>query len=143
MNSAFASAQRLLARREHGAKELRDKLLQKGHRASEVDQVINECQRLGLQSDLRFAESVCQSRIQQGYGPLRIRQELQVKRIDSELIEQVLQKEEGNWCAYALAVWKKKFKHQESGHWALQKQQRFMYYRGFSPDTIAQIVREL
>ena len=144
MTHAFASAQRLLARREHGAEELRSKLLQKGHDAREVETVIVECQRLGLQCDMRFTESFCRSRVRQGYGPLRIRQELQGKQIEIELIEKTLCNTEHDWPSSAKAVWLKKFKGQKPCDFAkMQKQKQFLYYRGFSPDIIEFVISEL
>jgi len=76
MTKAFDSALRLLTRREHGAIELNDKLIQKGFDSAEVKDAIDACQRLGLQSDERFVENYSRSRIRQGYGPLKISQEL-------------------------------------------------------------------
>lgn len=144
MTKAFDCALRLLTRREHGAQELADKLVQKGYEAAEIKEAIKECQRLGLQSDLRFVESFCRSRIRQGLGPLKISQELQAKQIDKVLIEQAIAEEHDNWLSYALAVWQKKYKNQiELSFVELQKRQRFLLYRGFSTDIIAKVVAEV
>lgn len=105
---------------------------------------MDECQRLDLQSDRRFVEMYCHSRIRQGYGPLKISQELSSKGIDRELIQQFLQQEEDNWLTYALDVWHKKSKGELNLSFdELQKQQRFLLYRGFGMDTIAQVKKEL
>ena len=139
-SNAYACAVRLLARREHGAHELVNKLVLKGYPADAAEEALRECQRLGLQSDSRFVENVCFTRIRQGYGPIRIRQELQHLQVDSVLIDAVLQQEQDNWLAYALGVWKKKYKEQsELSYVALQKQKQFLLYRGFSTDTITKI----
>lgn len=144
MTKAFDCAIRLLGRREHGAGELADKLAQRGYSSKEVEEVIAECQRLGLQSDARFVESFCRSRIHQGCGPLKIRQELQLKQIERQLIESVLEQEQDNWLGYALAVWHKKYKSQaEISFIELQKRQRFLLYRGFPSDIIASVVAEV
>ncbi|MCW8385262.1 recombination regulator RecX [Fluoribacter dumoffii] len=144
MTKAFTSAMRLLSRREHSALELCDKLQKKGYSATEVKKALDECQRLDLQSDRRFVEMYCHSRIRQGYGPLKISQELSSKGIDRELIQQFLQQEEDNWLTYALDVWHKKSKGELNLSFdELQKQQRFLLYRGFGMDTIAQVKKEL
>ncbi|MBA2711454.1 MAG: recombination regulator RecX [Tatlockia sp.] len=144
MTKAFDCALRLLARREHGAQELANKLSIKGYEADEISNSINECQRLGLQSDARFVESFCRSRIRQGLGPLKISQELQAKQIDRTLIENVLADEQGNWLSHALAVWHKKYKNDADIPFTeLQKRQRFLQYRGFSTDIIANVVAEV
>ncbi|MBA3537896.1 MAG: recombination regulator RecX [Tatlockia sp.] len=144
MTKAFDCALRLLARREHGAQELADKLAQKGYETAEIADAITECQRLGLQSDLRFVESFCRARIRQGSGPLKISQELQAKHIERTLIENALTQEKDNWLSYALAVWYKKYKVQvDIPFEELQKRQRFLLYRGFSTDIIANVVAEV
>ncbi len=135
---------RLLSRREHSALELCDKLKQKGYSAIEAKKALEECQRLDLQSDRRFVEICCRLRIRQGYGPLKISQELSSKGVDKELIHQFLQQEEDNWLTYALDVWQKKTKGQSDLSFdELQKQQRFLLYRGFGMDTIVQVKKEL
>ncbi len=125
---------RLLARREHGARELADKLAQKGYNRQEINEAIAECQRLGFQSDLRFVEAVCHVRIRQGCGPLKIHQELQAKHIDPELIDKILAREEDHWLEHALAVWHKKYKKQDQISFAeQQKRQRFYCTVDFPP----------
>lgn len=142
MSKAYEGAIRLLARREHGAFELTEKLLQKGYSHDEVLNAIATCQRLGLQDDRRYAEMLSRARIHQGYGPLRINQELQAKCIDADLIADVLAQEQDNWLHYAQAVWQKKFKAQSDLPFAqLQKQRRFLMYRGFSSEMITSLFK--
>lgn len=146
MTKAFDCATRLLFRREHGAQELADKLEQRGYSAEEAQEAITECQRLGLQSDLRFAESFCRVRIQKGYGPLKINQELQAKKLERSLIKLVLEQEQENWLDYALMVWRKKYKQQDPKNISiaeLQKQKQFLLYRGFTSDIISEVMNNL
>lgn len=144
MTKTFVSAVRLLTRREHGAHELAQKLLQKKHPEVEIQDAISECQRLGFQSDRRFVESLCRTRIRQGYGPARIRQDLQNVRIDRDLMEQALDAEHDNWLQYARDAWMKKYGHQEeSSFLAIQKQKQFLLYRGFSMDTINRVFKDM
>jgi regulatory protein len=143
MTKAFTSALRLLSRREHGALELYDKLKRKGFSSVELKEAIDKCQELDLQNDKRFVEIYCRSRIRQGYGPLKISQELSSKGIDKELIHSVLQQEKDNWFSYALDVLQKKSKGTtEMSFSELQKHQRFLLYRGFSTDVIALVIKE-
>ena len=142
MTKAFVCAIRLLSRREHGAGELANKLVQKGYEQQEINEAIAECQRLGYQNDARFVESLCRARIRQGCGPLKISQELQAKQIDRELIDKAFEQEQDNWLTYALAVWHKKYKGQnELSFIELQKRQRFLLYRGFPTDVITGVVK--
>ena len=133
---------RLLARREHGAHELANKLATKGYIERDIQDAVLECQRHGLQNDNRFVDNVCRTRIRQGYGPIRIRHELQNLQIDSELIAAALELEQDNWLAYAVEVWTKKYKEQvDLSYTALQKQKQFLLYRGFSTDTITMVFK--
>lgn len=144
MTKAFDSAIRLLSRREHGAMELCNKLEQKGFAPAEVKEALDNCQRLGLQNDSRFVENFSRYRIRQGYGPLKISQELKSKGIDQELIQNELDQERDNWLAYALEVWDKKCKGRSDLSFSeIQKQQRFLLYRGFSMDIISRVMKEL
>ncbi len=68
MTKAFDSALRLLARREHGAKELQDKLARKGFGQSDIKEALAKCQDVDLQSDSRFVAMYTRSRIRQGYA---------------------------------------------------------------------------
>ncbi len=144
MTKAYVDAVRLLARREHGAYELEQKLLQKKHSVLDIKHAIDECQRLELQSDLRFVESMCRTRIRQGHGPARIYHDLKQVRIDPDLIAQVLEEERDNWISYARDVWLKKYGEQENVSFAdTQKQKQFLLYRGFSMATIQMVFKDI
>ncbi len=144
MTEAFESALRLLTRREHGALELCDKLEQKGFSQKEAKDALEACQRLGLQSDGRFVDNYTHSRLRQGYGPLKISQELKIKGIDKELILEKLQQEKDNWLTYAVKVWEKKSKGKKDLSFdEMQKLQTFLLYRGFTMDIISQVVKTL
>lgn len=144
MSQAYACAVRLLARREHGAYELAQKLAQKGYAEAEANAAICECQRLGLQSDMRFAESLCRTRVRQGYGPLRIQMELQNRQIAVELIDDALQDASVDWFNHAIAVKNKKFSNAcDLSFEAMQKQKQFLYYRGFPSDVIKRIFKPI
>ncbi len=144
MTEAFESALRLLTRREHGALELCDKLEQKGFSQKEAKDALEACQRLGLQSDSRFVENYTHSRLRQGYGPLKISQELKIKGIDKDLILEKLEQEKDNWLINAVKVWEKKSKGKKDLSFdEMQKLQTFLLYRGFTMDIISQVVKTL
>lgn len=144
MTKAFDCSLRLLARREHGRHELTEKLIRKGHSVQESEEAVAQCLRLRYQSDERFVESFCNLRIRQGYGPLRIMQELQHKQINRELINTILAQYQDSWQDYALGVWRKKFNTTARLSIAdSQKQQRFLLYRGFPAEIIAKLFKQL
>ena len=143
MSKTYEAAVRLLARREHGAHELDQKLTQKGYPEIDIQDALAECQRLVLQSDARFVDTICRARIRQGYGPLKIRLELQNKQVDRDLINQALDQDAEHWLMHAKDVRLKKYKEQDDCSFeAIQKQKQFLLYRGFSTDTINMVFRD-
>ena len=77
-----------LVRREHAKYELKQKLLPKfKDDAALIDQVLAELEADGLQSDVRYCEAFVQHRVNQGYGPCRIKAELHRHHISDELID--------------------------------------------------------
>jgi regulatory protein len=141
-NASLSCAIRLLTRREHGAWELGQKLAQKGFSEEEIQIALRECQRLGLQSDARFSESMCRLRMAQGYGALRIRQELQAKRVAEEWIEQALSAQEDQWIEQALKIKQKKYKSRTNEYEAeIWRQKKFLHQRGFPMEVIDEVLR--
>lgn len=137
MREALHCAQRLLMRREHSAHELLEKLYQKGHDREQANKALAECQRCNWQSDARFADMVCRTRISQGYGPVRIKRELSQHRLDPELIDEALKQQAPDWHALAECVLQKKVKMSDDVSRTEQlKQQRFLMNRGFPMDVI-------
>jgi regulatory protein len=142
MISAFDCALRLLSQRDHGQQELIDKLIRKGYGVEDSQQASRYCQEQGLQSDERFVDMIVRARIRQGYGPLRINQELRNKHINADIINQYVNEHDEQWDNHITFVWQKKFKTSStSNSMNLQKQQRFLLYRGFSAQMIARLFK--
>jgi len=126
-----------LARREYGQQELIDKLAGKGFLRDIAEQAILVLTNEGLQSDQRFAESFVQSRVSQGKGPVRIRQDLSQRGIRSGAIDLAIEEAGADWYALAREIRLKKFGgSQPTGFKDKAKQMRFLQYRGFEPDHI-------
>jgi len=148
-----AKAVALLAMREHGSKELTQKLLTKFPETSEllaeyseqpglvkqlVYGVIQTCQENNWQSDERYLEQAVRNYIDKGHGPQKIRQKLQQACYDSSLISAALDLDESDWAELAQSVLEKKYG--DSKKPTEQKEQakrmRFVQSRGFAPSTI-------
>jgi len=128
---------RLLARREHSAKEIRDALTAKGIDAALLEPLLAQLQSDGLQSDRRFAEAYGRYRQQRGFGPLRIKQELIQKGIEAELINEVLNNSETPWEKSIEMVRAKRFGNaMPSDPSNIAKQMRFLNYRGFPAELV-------
>jgi regulatory protein len=135
---------RLFARREHSQKELLDKLALRGFGRDDVQPVLNELTKQGWQDDLRYAESYARSRIQKGYGPIRVRHELKQNGIAAFDLEGVVQQEAGSWMALLEQVYSKKYTDDavmERNEWA--KRSRFLLQRGFSGAMISALFDQL
>ena len=132
----------MLARREHSAAELRQKLAARGFDAGEVEEVLCQLGREGLQSDARFAETWVHHRTQRGYGPVRIRQELRDRGVPAELIELNLDEADAEWFTRLVEVHRRKYGTSPPSSYREQaRQSRFLYQRGFSAEQIRRLFR--
>lgn len=134
---------RLLARREHSQKELLDKLALRGFDRDEVEPVIQEMAAQNWQNDARYAECYVRQRIASGYGPVRIRYELQQRGIDHADLDAQAD-EQGGWQNLLLDVYCNKYADEKSltpNEWL--KRNRFLQQRGFSGKMIKRLFAEL
>jgi regulatory protein len=131
----------LLSRREHSVDELFQKLLVRDYSADEISQTLEELINDNLLSNERFCEDFVRAKIAKGYGPVKIRQELQQKGISSAMISDYLNQSDEVWLDHLSQVKIKKFG-QEAPQDLKQKakQMRFLQYRGFSIQHINQII---
>jgi len=134
---AYATALRLLARREHSVQELYHKLKGRQCPADVADEVVAALVAEGALSDRRFAEGYVQSRFERGFGPLRIRAELRERGIGEALAEQALVEYEGEWTASAWHQRHKRFGDEAPADFNQRvKQMRFLQQRGFGHEQI-------
>ena len=126
-----------LARREHSRHELCRKMEKVGFDPNVALDAIEQLQKDGLQSDRRFVEAFVQSRIGQGKGPTRIRDDLSQRGIQAAMIQEVLGELEQDWFALARKTRQKKYGGEEPVEFKDKaRQMRFLQYRGFEPDHI-------
>jgi len=131
----------LLARREHSRTELEQKLARKGASADQLLQVIGQLIDADLQSDQRFCENYLRYRLQSGFGPLRIRAELQQRGVSDQLVRQQLALMEGHWLAVLTELFQRKSGDDDPPDYKEKtRRQRFLAQRGFSFDQIKSVV---
>ncbi|MCF6282865.1 MAG: recombination regulator RecX [Candidatus Polarisedimenticolaceae bacterium] len=132
---------RLLANREHSRKELERKLRSRSYAADDVEQVLDQLAAQGLQSDARYTEAYIHSRMQRGYGPLRIRVELKDRGISAALMADYLCDDPELWQNLLQTAHDRKY---GSGRTTDRKEQakrgRFLAYRGFSGEMISRFL---
>lgn len=119
-----------------------NKLKSRDFQETAVESVVSGLAAEGLQSDERFTESYIHHRIDRGYGPLRIRRELQERGVGEDLIEVALESLDMDWQEAAARVREKKFGDGPPSDFREQsRQSRFLQYRGFSGEQIQRLFR--
>ncbi|QCU89727.1 regulatory protein RecX [Thiomicrorhabdus sediminis] len=148
-----AKAVALLAMREHGGRELRQKLRQKFPESVELLQqydvqcgdveriiglVLEKCRVNNWQSDQRYVEQAVQSYLGKGHGPMKIAQKLKQTCADSGLIDAELDLGDEEWLMQARAVLEKKYGDtvKPSSRNEQGRRMRFLQSRGFPPGLI-------
>ncbi|WP_190285681.1 regulatory protein RecX [Lysobacter psychrotolerans] len=132
----------LLTRREHSRRELVRKLVARGLDAAEVDAAVENLAQAGWQDDVRFAQSLLRSRAGSGYGPVRVRAELQTHGLGEETVAQAFEAFEGSWEDIAADLVQRRF----GADIATNPVQRrkaadLLYRRGFPADCVSAAIR--
>ncbi|HBT3053624.1 recombination regulator RecX [Klebsiella aerogenes] len=143
---------RILAMRDHSEQELRRKLAapvmsKNGPEKlditpEELEQVVGWCVENRYLDDQRFVRQFIASRSRKGYGPARIRQELNQKGIGRSDIESAMRECEIDWAALAKEQAQRKYGEPlPSAFTEKVKIQRFLLYRGYLMEDIQEIWR--
>ncbi|ARD59425.1 recombination regulator RecX [Kosakonia radicincitans DSM 16656] len=145
-------AMRILAMRDHSEKEFRRKLTapvmgkngpeELDCTEEEVVQIVEWCLEHHFLDDARFVRQFIASRARKGYGPVRIRQELNQKGIARETTEQAMRECDIDWVASARDQALRKYGEPLPTEFVAKvKVQRFLLYRGFLQEDIQEIWR--
>lgn len=139
-----AACLRYLMRREHSQRELLQKISVKGFVKQEIRLVIDELVGQGLQSDARFAESYARSRVHKGFGPIRIKAELQQRGVGDYSFDRAVEDISGGWQELLAKVYSKKYGN-EANLDIKEKSLRslFLQQRGFPNELVCQLFKEL
>lgn len=134
-------AMRYLARREYSRQELAQKLSISANLSNSetLTTLLDELERKGFLSAQRVVEQTAHLR-RARYGSQRIIHELKHKGIDAHLIDEIVPTLQATENETANAVWQKKFGQLPATREEYAKQMRFMMNRGFSVQTVRQIL---
>ena len=141
--SLLSRAIALLARRDHSRAELCRKLapyVGDDAAGAELERVLDELGRNGLLSDERFAGAIARSRAHR-FGDARIRYDLRRFGIADDLSAAALSNLAGSEAVRAREVRSKRFPGLPTSAAERAKQARFLQSRGFSLDSIYQVLR--
>ena len=130
---------RLLTRREYSRHELLGKCEQKGFDEALSVEVLELFRDNNWQSDERFAETYFRNRLNRGYGPLRIRQDMRIKGLEEDLITEQMAGV-NDWQPLIEELWKKKFNRKAENDREKARQFRYLAQRGFYQQDIYQII---
>lgn len=131
-------ALKLLTTREHSRYELWRKLHRRGYPAEDVNAVLDQLAAEGLLSEERLLAAYVAERLDKGFGPLRIRAELQAKGLSDAAIDPHLDLEDDQCLTLMSRVDVGKFGETPSNdRQTLAKRARFLEYRGFPAHLIA------
>ncbi|PWN05165.1 regulatory protein RecX [Rhodohalobacter mucosus] len=128
---------RYLSRRDHAAMELRQKITQKGLRASVADLIIEEFEQKGLIDDYRFAKKFAADKMElKKWGPLKIKNALLRKGVKKSISEKVTQNiienlEQDGICVDLLRKRKAHFLRETDPMKRRQKMYRYLAGKGF------------
>jgi regulatory protein len=117
--------------------ELQRKLSAKGFTEIAIDVELARLAAENLQDDNRFAQSYIRYRARRGYGPVKIRIELNQRGIDEVCSAPLIEQSEIDWRERIQTAWQKKFGRAASSFEERAKQARFLRYRGFTGDQIS------
>ncbi len=140
-NQAYQRCIQLLARREYSQLELRQKLAQLDIDSDIIDECLQKLLEENYQSDERFAEMFCRTRISQRHGKQKIYYELKQKGIEEHLIDSVMAEYESEWVDNAIQLIERKaprgdVKKVMSDFTLKSKIMRFLLGKGYDYDTI-------
>lgn len=140
-NDAYQRCIALLSRREHSRWELQQKMQQHGIDSEVIDRVLSRLIADNYQSDERFAEVFCRSRVARKVGVKKIRYELKQKGIDSQHAETELDKYREQFLDNAKALIERKAPRSDvtlmfSDAKLKDKTTRSLLNKGYDYDTI-------
>ena len=124
----------LLERRDYGAAELTEKLVEKGAERADAEAAAERMVEYGFINDENYAAMVARHYAARGYGPARIREELRRRRLGRELWDAALDAVPDNSdAAYRLFAAKMRG---ASGPDAARKAGAALIRRGFGWDEV-------
>jgi len=138
--SLLARALKLLARREHTREELARKLAPHAEDSSEIERVLDECERQGWLSERRVVEQLVHTR-RQRYGARRIERDLVRKGVSGEAVAAAMADLKPGELDAAREVWRRKFGGRLPRNAAERaRQARFLQGRGFELEVIMKVI---
>ena len=125
----------MLDRRDYSRAELLKKLVEKGEDETEAAAAVERLAELGFVDDARYAPIIVRHYAAKGYGPQRVRQELQRRGIPKELWDEAMEQmpEQDDTIDRLL---RSRLKSESPDRAELKKAQDFLLRKGYGWDEI-------
>ncbi len=135
--AARLAALKLLNRRDHGARELAERLVARGFARPAADEAVEGLRKERLVDDGRFAEHFVAYHGNRGRGPVGIAHRLREAGVPADSIAAAVNANDPDWCRRCAEVRRKRFGAKLPATWAEKgRQARFLTQRGFSADQV-------
>ena len=130
-----------LSRREHSEKEIYLKFVNFVNSKDTLLEEILKLKEEGLISNQRYAEAYIRSRFHSGFGPIRIKYELEKKGVIESIIKTAFQETDLDWDDKLKSEFKKKYESNDMKSLNDNKILKFFLYRGFDLEKISKLIK--
>ena len=130
-----------LSRREHSEKEIYLKFVNFVNSKDTLLEEILKLKEEGLISNQRYAEAYIRSRFHSGFGPIRIKYELEKKGVIESIIKTAFQETDLDWDDKLKSEFKKKYESNDMKSLNDNKISKFFLYRGFDLEKISKLIK--
>ena len=130
-----------LSRREHSEKEIYLKFVNLVNSKDILLEEILKLKEEGLISNQRYAEAYIRSRFHSGFGPVRIKYELEKKGVIKTTIKTAFQETDLDWDDKLKSELKKKYESNDMKNLNINKISKFFLYRGFDLEKISKLIK--
>ena len=131
----------VLSRREHSEKEIYLKFVNLVNSKDTLLEEILKLKEEGLISNQRYAEAYIRSRFHSGFGPIRIKYELEKKGVIESIIKTAFQETDLDWDDKLKSEFKKKYESNDMKSLNDNKISKFFLYRGFDLEKISKLIK--
>ncbi len=142
---ALKTALRILTRRDHSKYEISQKLGARGYAGEVIDDVISKCERMDYINDERTAQVFIRQLHRKGYGPKRIKFELNLKGLRGKNFQDVVSQsislsDERQGAEKIFQKHIRRFEREKDVSKRKDKIYRFLYGRGYSKTVISELI---
>jgi regulatory protein len=135
--AARLAALKILNRRDHGARELAERLVARGFTCPAAERAVEGLRKERLVDDGRYAEHLVVYHANRGRGPVGIAHRLREAGVPADTIAAAVDAGSADWRRRCAEARRKRFGAKLPATWSEKgRQARFLTQRGFSADQV-------